>query len=132
MTLQVIDREERLVVCEGQRLGRHDADHDAADQAGPAGRGDAVEIAQAEARFPQGIGDQSIETLEMGARGDFGHHAAEAPMLAHLAVDDVAQQRAQGSIAGRRLHHGHRGLVAAGFDTQHAHGCLLASGAGLR
>ena len=35
--------------------------------------------------------------------------------------------RPTGPIAGRRLDHGGRGLVAACFDAQHAHACLLAS-----
>ena len=44
MAFEMIDGEEGLVVGEGQRLGRHHAHHHAADQAGPAGGGDAVEL----------------------------------------------------------------------------------------
>ena len=49
MTFEMVDRDERLVVCEGQRLGGHDAHHHAADQPRPAGRGDGIEIGQADA-----------------------------------------------------------------------------------
>ena len=49
MAFEMVDGEEGLVVGEGQRLGRHHAHHHAADQARPAGGGDAVELAELEA-----------------------------------------------------------------------------------
>ena len=67
--------------------------------------------------------------LEMGARGDLRHHAAEAAMLGELAVDHVGEEAADRPVAAAsRLDDGHRRLVATGFDSQDAHGCLLASG----
>ena len=90
----MVDREERLVVREGDRLGGHDADHHAADQPGPAGRGDAVEIGKPSAGLGQRLGHQPVEPLEMGAGGDLRHHAAEAAMLGELAVDDIGQDSA--------------------------------------
>ena len=99
MAFEMIDGEERLVVREGQRLGGHHAHHHAADQARPAGRGDAVEIGETEACLGQRILDQPVDALEMGARGDLRHHAAEAAMLGQLAVDDIGQDRGR---AGRR------------------------------
>ena len=76
--------------------------------------------------------DQPVQALEMGARGDFRHDAAEAPVLGQLAVDDVGQDRAERSGTVRRLDDGDRRLVAARFDSQHAHLCLLASAVHLR
>ena len=137
MTLEVIDGEEGLVVGEGQRLGRHHPHHHAADQAGPAGGGDAVEGGEIEAGGRQGVLDQPVDTFEMGARGDFRHHAAEAAMLAQLAVDHIGQDPAERSIAGgaarcRRLDDGDGRFVAARFNSHHTHACLLASAVHLR
>jgi len=132
MAFEMIDREERLVVREGHRLGRHHAHHDAADQARSAGRGDAVHVSQAELGLGQRIGHQPVEPLEMGACGDLRHHAAEAAVLGQLAVDDIGQDPPHRLIPGRRLDDGDRRLVAARFDAQDAHPCLLALEAGLR
>ena len=132
VALQMIDGEERLVLGEGQRLGGHDAHHHAADQARPAGRGDPVEIGQIELRLSERLDHQPVEPLEMGARGDLGHHAAETAMLGHLAVDDIGQDAANRSISRRRFDDGDRRFVAARFDAQHAHGGLLYSRAKLR
>ena len=81
---QVIDRDQRLVVGERNRLGRGQADDDAADQAGPGGGGDAVERFERHVRFGHGLGDDGIERLDMGARRDLRHHAAEFGVLADL------------------------------------------------
>jgi hypothetical protein len=133
MAFEMIDGEEGLVVGEGQRLGRHHPHHHAADQARPAGRGDAVELGEIEAGGGQGILDQPVEALEMGARGDLRHHAAEAAMLGQLAVDHVGQDPADRRAAGgRRLDDGHGRFVAARFDSHHMHACLLASAVHLR
>ena len=70
MRLQVIDRDQRLVVGKRDRLGRGQADDDAADQAGPGGRGNAVERVERHLRLGHGLGDDVIERLDMGARGD--------------------------------------------------------------
>ena len=136
VAFEMVDGEERLVVREGHRLGGHDAHHHAADQARPAGRGDAVEVAELEPRLGERLGHQPVDPLEMGARGDLRHHAAEAAMLGQLAVDDVGEdapdRRIARRIVRRRLDHGDRRLVAARFDTQDAHARLLASGGVLR
>ena len=133
MAFEMIDGEERLVVGEGQRLGRHDAHHDATDQAGSAGGGDAVEPGEIEAGGRQRLLDQPVDALEMGARGDLRHHAAEAAMLGHLAVDHVGQDLAARPMAGvRRLDDGDGRFVAACFDSHDAHACLLASAVHLR
>ena len=83
-------------------------------------------------RLGQRVLDQAVDALEMGARGDLRHHAAEAAMLGLLAVDDVGEDAAHGLGPGRRLDDGDGGLVAARFDAQDAHACLLASAARLR
>ena len=54
-----------------------------------------------------------------------------AAVLGELAVDDIGQDPADGSVPGRRLDDGDGRLVAACFDAQHAHPCRLASRAQL-
>jgi hypothetical protein len=89
-------------------------------------------VSQAELGLGQRIGHQPVEPLEMGACGDLRHHAAEAAVLGQLAVDDIGQDPPHRLIPGRRLDDGDRRLVAARFDAQDAHPCLLALEAGLR
>ena len=133
MTLEMVNGLERLVVGEGERLGGHDSHQHAADQAGSAGRRDSVQIGKTEPRLGQRLAHQSVEPLEMGTGGDFGNDPAEPAMLGELAVDDIGQDRAArsartGPTCRRRLDNGDRRFVAARFDAQYAHACLLASG----
>jgi len=137
MRFEMIDGEEGLVVGEGQRLGRHHPHHYTADQAGPAGGGNAVELGEIEAGDGQGVLDQPVDALEMGARGDFRHHAAEAAMLGQLAINHIGQDLAERSIArgaadGWRFDDGDGRFVAACFNSHHTHACLLASAVHLR
>jgi len=53
------------------------------------------------------------EDLDMGARRDLGHHAAERRMAVLLAEQRLAQHPAPA------VDHGDRGLVAAGLDAEH-------------
>ncbi len=84
MALQMIDRDQRLVVGERDGLGRGQADDDAADQAGPGGGGDAIERFERHVRFGHRLGDNGIERLDMGPCRDLRHHAAEFGVLAYL------------------------------------------------
>ncbi len=115
MRLQVIDRDERDVPRRGDCLGGHDADDDAADQAGAAGHRDPVEILERDAGLVAGPGDDRIKVLEMRARGDLRDDPAERPVVVELAEHDVRQDRpvAVHDRGGR--------LVAAGFDSENAH-----------
>ncbi len=109
----------------GDRLGRHDADDDAADQAGTAGGGDAGELAPADARLPHRAGDQSIEVLQMGARGDLRHHAAIRAMFLELRQHEVAEDAPVGGDNRRRR------LVATRLDAENDHAKCSLTRAGL-
>ena len=84
MAFQVIDRDQWLVVGKRDGLGRGQADDDAADQARPGGSGDAVQRLEPHLRFGHGLGDDDIERLDMGARRNLRHHAAECGVLIDL------------------------------------------------
>ncbi len=118
----MVDGDEGNATGERDRLGLHDADEDAADEARPGGRGDAGEIAHADAGLGQRAGDDAVEMVEMGARRDLRHDAAIGAMLGQLGEHDVGAD----ALAGV-AHHRRRGLVAAGLDAEDQHGCKLAS-----
>ncbi len=117
--LQVIHRDQRLVVGERDGLGRGQADNDAADQARPGRGGDAVERRERHLRLRHGLGDDGIERLDMGARRDLRHHAAEFGVLADLRQHDVGQNPPLAVLGP--LDQGRGGLVAGRLDAEDDH-----------
>ena len=85
MALEVVDGEQRLAGDERQRLGGGQPDQDAADQPRTGGRGDAVEIGEAQGRPVHGAPDQPVDHLHMRPRGDLGNDAAIGGVLGDLA-----------------------------------------------
>ncbi len=121
--LQVVDRDQRLVVHEGDRLGHGQPNDHATDQPRPGGGGNAVERGERKLRLVHRFGDDGIQRLDMGAGGDFRHHAAESRMLADLRENDIGQDAA---VAFRiSLHHGGSRFVAGGFDAEDDHRCII-------
>ena len=93
MALEVVDREQRQAVHRGDRLGGDEADDQAADQARAGAGRDAGELAKAQPGLGHDPGDQPVEDLDMGARGDLGHDAAERRMSVLLAEQASASTR---------------------------------------
>ena len=81
---QVVDREKGPAARKRHRLRRGRAHQQAADQAGPGGGGDAVQVGEAEAGLRHRLAHQRVQAVEMGAGRDFGHDAAIGRMLAGL------------------------------------------------
>ena len=77
-------------------------------------------IASTSASADAGIGerrlDDAVERLDMGARGDLGHDAAERRMLLDLAEHDVGQDLRPAAVVKRD--DGCGGLVAARLDAE--------------
>ena len=122
MAFEVIHGDQRFARGKSQRLGGHQADHHAADQARPGGAGDGVHISQRDAGFRQYGLHHRRQPVGMGAGGEFGHHAAKAFVGFVLAGDALGQN---GAITA---HQGDRGFIAAGFDTENqwaSHGAQL-------
>ena len=122
VALEMVDGGKGQGVCRRDRLGRHDANDDAADQAGAAGCGDAVKFAEAEAGIGHCLRDDAVEVVEMRAGGDFRHDAAIGTVLVELRQHDVRQNRA--IVAYDRG----GGFVAAGFDAENNHRAGIACG----
>ncbi len=112
MRLQVVDRQERQAAGDGDALAEAAAHDQPADQPGPGGRGDGAKIGVVQPRLANYLGNQGRQMRQMGAGGDFRHHAAEARVL-RLAQHRLGQDAAIG-VQDRR-----GGLVATAFDPQH-------------
>ncbi len=112
MPFEMVERDERLSRCERQALCRHQPHHDAADQPGPRGCGDRIHLVQPHAGFRQHILHQSGQDLDMRARRDLGHDAAERPVRALLPGELVRQDPPVGRDQSRRR------FVAARFDAE--------------
>ena len=117
MAFQMVDRLQRLAGCRSQRLGRHQPDDQPADQAGPGGGGDRVDIGERDAGIGKRCLDDAVQRLDMGARRDLGHDAAKRRMLLDLAEHDVRQNLRAAALVERD--DGRGGLVAARLDAEH-------------
>ncbi len=128
MRLEMIDRDQRFLAHQRDRLGGGQPHDHAADQPGPGGGGDAVEAGEAAPGLLHRLADDQVERLDMGARRDLRHHPAIGPMLRHLAEHHIGKDLAR----PRRnpAHDGGRGLVATRFQAKNnqrlwRHGCDL-------
>ena len=115
----MVDRDQRHAGDRGDRLARHQADHDAADQPGPRRGGDRVERVETQAGLVERLGDQPVDMLDMRAGGDLGHDAAVMGVLVGLAAHAVGQHAAIGANDRGA------GLIATGLDAEHDHRCVV-------
>jgi len=77
--LQMIDRDQRHLPDQRDRLGGGEADDHAADQPGAGGGRDAVDRIEAAASLRHGVDDDVVERLDMGTGGDLRDHARHRP-----------------------------------------------------
>ncbi len=92
MAFKVVYRQQGLVARHRQRLGRHQADDHPADQPRPGGGRHRIAIGQRHARLAQHPFHQRGEPFGMGARSDFGHHAAIGRVFCILAGDGLRHE----------------------------------------
>ena len=113
---EMVHGDEGQPARQGDGLGGGDADDQPADQARACRRGDAVDLLPAKARLGERLGDETIEQLNMGARRDLRHHAAELGMQRKLRPHQIGKQDA--FAARLAAHQGGGGLVAARLDAE--------------
>ena len=90
---QVVDPQQGAV--EGQRvgLGRRHPDQQRAGQAGADGDRDRVHVRQPGSAEGAGLLDRRVEQVDMGPRGDLGHHPAVAGVQGLLVGEHVGADR---------------------------------------
>jgi hypothetical protein len=115
VAFQVVDGDEGQVADRRDGLGGHDADDHPADQARPAGGGDAVQLVESQAGIGHGADNQPVEMFQMGARGDLRDDAAIGAMVGKLRQHDIGQD-----LPPVRDHR-RGGFVATRFDTENDH-----------
>src|SRR6266699_7137942 len=86
-----------------------------ADEHGPLGHRDAVEIAQPHPRLRERPANDGHDHLEVAARGELGHDAAVGGVDIVLGGDDAREHLAPA------VEHGGGGLVARRLDAEHDH-----------
>ncbi len=91
MAVQVVDRHERQPAGGGERLRGRDADEQRADQPRALRHGDLLDVVERGAGAVERVVDDRVDELEVVARGDLRHDAAEARVHA-LGGDDVGEQ----------------------------------------
>ena len=87
----MVDRDEGLSRHQRDRLGRGEADHDAADQPRPRRRRDAVDLGGLHAGALEGASHDPVDSLDMSSRRDLRHDAAIGGMRRDLAENLVRQ-----------------------------------------
>ena len=111
----MIDADERHACGIGEALGKRHAHHERAHQSGSLGNGDSGELVRRQHPagktergrcLPERGIDHACDHLDVLARGDLGHHAAEPCVKINLGRYLVGKQRAVG------IHDGNGGLVA--------------------
>ena len=122
VTLEVVDGDERLPERQGQGLAGRQAHHDATHKPGACRGRDPVEMFELHSGPVQRPLDQAIDDLDMGARGDLRHDAAEGRVVGDLAHDFVRQDFAAALLP--KPHHAGSGFIAGRLDAQNAH-CTL-------
>src|SRR3546814_5324764 len=90
--LEMVNREERPVPGERDGLDGHHADEDAADEAGPGGGGDPIQLRKSEAGLLHRLRDQPVDVVEVAARSNLRHHAAVRAVLVELREDEVRSE----------------------------------------
>jgi hypothetical protein len=118
MTLEVVDRHQRLAGRPRDRLGGHQPDDQPADQARPGGRGNRIDLVERHIGAGERFLDQPVQRLDMRARRDLRHDAAIGAVFVELRQHDVGEDFAAAVLMARD--DGSRRLVAASFNAEDA------------
>ena len=101
VTLQVVDRDQRQPARCGDRLRGADADQQGADQARAGRDRNRLDVVQRRSSLAQGGLDDRRRQLEVVARGDLGHDAAERAWAAACEEIALASTRGPSSTAAQ-------------------------------
>ena len=110
MTPDMMDRNQRDLQSHGRCLGKVDTHQHRTDETRRIGDTDSVNVLPGDTCRLQCLVGQTINGFDVLAGGDFRHYAAVGLMDSHLRRNAVGQHRP--AIPN----HGHRRLVAGGFN----------------
>ena len=116
---EMVNRHERTIERERERLGERDADQQRTDEAGALRDGNRVELVQIGLRGVRAARDDAADVANVLARGELGHDTAPLAMDGHLRRDDVRSDRPR--VPSGFRDHCRRRLVARRFNAQHQH-----------
>ena len=89
----MVDRNQRLSCCHGQRLCGNQSDHYAADQTGSSGGSDGIDIVQRQSRISKSDLDQRRHHIGMRTRRDFRNNPAKGTVMILLPRKRMRQDR---------------------------------------
>ena len=93
VALEVVDGDERQPARPGERLRRGEADEQRADEPGPLGDGDSLDVVERHAGRSERLAHDRSDELEVAPRRDLGHDAAVAGVEIGLRRDDEESTR---------------------------------------
>ena len=111
VTVEVIDRHQRLAVCRRQRLRRAQPDQQRADQPWALGDRDLVDLGEARAGLLERGGHHAVDQLQVVARGDLGDDSAVALVERSLGGDHVREDP-------RPVDDGGAGVITRRFESE--------------
>ena len=117
VAFEMVHRDQRLVMRERDGLAGQKPDHDAADEAGAGGGGDAVEIGEFQFCVAHGGGDRAVEAFNVSAGGNFGNYPFVGRVLRGLAKHDIGEDVRAAPVQAQ---HRGRGFIAAGFNAENS------------
>lgn len=110
---------EGFLMCEGECAGGESADKKRAIEAGSVGDGDGVNLIYGESGIFEGLVDDGVDGLDVGAGGEFRDDAAVFAHQIGGRGNDVAFDGAA------ICYDGSASVVAGGFDTENIHECIV-------
>ena len=112
----MVDRDERDSAREGERLAGREPDEKRADQPGPGGRRDQIDLLDRRVSLGERLLEGDREVLEVRSGRDLGDDAAVRSVRGELRGDNVREHAAV-PVEDRN-----GGLVAGSFDAEDEHG----------
>ena len=112
VALQMVDGNERFATGRRQRFAQHQPHHHPADEAGAGSGRNRIHLIQRQASVAKRLGIQPINLREVGASGNFRHHATIGRVVIALGGQGLRQNFAIFA------HQRHRRFVAARFNAK--------------
>ena len=122
VSFQMVDRNQRLIQREGERLGKADAHQQSASQSRPLCDRDGIDGLIRLSRFGQRLPHHRNDGPQMLARSQLRNHSSIRPVRGDLRSDDIREN------LFARTHHGRPRLVTGALDTEMCASGIISGG----